>query len=415
MRPAVEGQPEKPSRKSGSTRAGITPGGGAGVPAPPAEGLPTAVVDAVLQRCHGILRSAEKMGNVHLTLGTRADDPEPQHITMSSAGGMRINYPDHSVDVCLPKGPRAESGAWRLVAGDAAKPHDAPAAARLRRLEAMLRAALLAPLYRVAKATRQGPNVFALVLPGGATWRLELHSVTPPKGPAVLLPKSLQNGADRIEFVTYRHTGITHLPDEVVLGELGKRWMFLRGSGFVFHERWFSDPFAPEHGKPGKELVQTDAPPVPPDGTPALTTLAPATCLVFDDPGTWPLRFDAFDAHGRELGDLGQQAADLDFVFTEGGKRYVAMPFRMFSLPFVAQPQQKILRLPQQRTAIVFLTTGSLEECERRGATLLREFAAKQGLKAIGPMRARPYIQAEDRSTFDPEKLRVRCELPVGS
>jgi hypothetical protein len=383
----------------------------------PAAALPedaSAAVDALLQRSHSVLRGADKLANAIVMLGRSADDPSGEQVILSSGDRMHVTRRDGRVDVRLP------GGAWRITKGEKPIALDAPAQQRLDRFQTLLRAALLEPLYRAQKLSRQGPTVYQLIMAGGETWRLEVATFQPDQGDAIILPKSLSGPAGELTWLEYRHNGtVTHLPRVMQLGEFGKVWYTLEDSDLAIDEGWYTDPLSPAPTrKRNKRLIQDDSVSSLKVGIPVLGHTRASRSLILSDPGSWPGRYDLAEEQGAILGTQGQEAADLDFVFEAGGKRYFAMPFMMnreTGRPFVALPGQVVERLPDQRVVLVRPPKGSLEACEKAARAALAAFVAEHKLQVTGPLRLRPMVEmgVRPKSMRGLEQLWVHCELPV--
>jgi hypothetical protein len=373
-------------------------------------------VEQVLKRCHGILMSAEDMANSAIKLRRSADDTVPEQVKLGAEDCIKITLRDRTKKVLT-----ATGHAWHVFPYETpvvCEPIEGKKLARFRRFQQLLRTALLEPLYKFEKAKRQGPNIYALTLPFGETWQLELREVKTPKGKIVLLPYELSGPPGKVVFGKHLHTGVTHLPKKVMLGEFGLRWFALELTGLTFGESVFADP---RKARNKEVIVPTRWSPDPPIGDVGFKTVAAKTALVLVDPGNWESRFELAKKNSAELGGQGQMGADeIDFLFDEGGKRYIAMVFteapkNIGGKPFVAKKHQRILKLPQQRVAIVYPKHGSLEACEKVAEKLLSAFIAENKLEVTGAMRITPWVFFDKAlpSKRELNHLRIGFEIPV--
>lgn len=381
-----------------------------------AEREPAAVIDALLDRCHGTLRGATEMANCSIKLRRTPDEANPWHVLIGSENSMRITLRDKRRKI------ETRGHAWLVPsATEGGSPTELKGEERteFQRLQKLIRSLVLAPLYGPHKVTRQGPTVFAIIHPGGETWRLELDVFTPKDQPAVLLPAKLSGPGGTVTMHSYLHTGVTHWPKKVTLDSFGEHWFQMQLSGLVFNPSVFTTPGMKI--SQGKAKVRRDFAPASPPNQPVLTDVPARSCLVVPDPGTWKARFAKLLENGKTLSEQGQQPADLDFFYVENNTRYLAMPFEMAEVrsggkPFVVRKGQKIVHFPAQQIVQVYPDNGSMEACEAKARKLIDAFVAAEGLQAQGPLRAMPWIQV-DRE-LPPARmlqhLRIGFELPVG-
>jgi len=379
------------------------------------------VVDQLLRRCHNMLRGS--MDNAYLEL--RKEGAEvPDKVLLgrggtSGSGGsssgdrgkpvyLRLTHPDSSTSILNDK----HAGRYRRAAEGRYTQAKLTAAQQkqLRDLNALLRAALLRPLYEAQRVHRQGPRVYQLILEGGETWRLEVD-------PENQLPKSLTGPPGKVSFVEHKATGVTFLPQVVTLGSLGTYHVNLIDSGLAFNKPYFEDPETPLTAfKELREVAVVGSEP----RTPVLQTLPGRVSLLLEDPGDWEERIASSNTHGRELYAQGQIGTDLMFFYQEAGKRYMAIPFEpdeeRRSQPFLRKKHQKVVRRPPQQLVAVVCVDGSEKGAAATGMKILQQFLAKQKLRASGPLRVIPYVLPENGvpDARKLEHLTVRLELPVG-
>jgi hypothetical protein len=374
-------------------------------------------VEQVLSRCHGSLKSAAGMATCFVELRRTADDTTPEHVKLGADDCVQITLRDKTKKLLSVTG-----RGWHVfpyATPAKSEPIEGAALAKFRRLQRLLRAALLEPLYRFERATRQGPTVYALHLPRGETWRLELREVRSPEGEMLLLPYELSGPPGKVTFAEHRFHGVTNLPKKVELDEFGTRWIYLKLSGVTFAETVFADPTETNTPKPSivqPEGFQAD----PPVGEVGLKTVAAKTALLLVDPGDWDARFRLLLKTGKELVSQGQCAADLDFLFDRGGKRYLAMPFEPAAEDeggkvFEKQDHQRVLKIPVQRVAIVYPRNGSLASCEKAARKLLDAYVATNNLEPAGPMRIIPWVEIDKDLPTERQlnHLRIGFELPI--
>jgi hypothetical protein len=369
------------------------------------------VVDQLLLRCHNTLRGTMDNSFLELTKAGAKDtdkvvlgmgpDRRPAYLRITHANGstsiLNGKHAGHYVRV------RGADGLYERTefTGKEQK--------RLRDLNALLRAALLRPLYEARRVDRQGPNVYRLMLRGGETWRLEVD-------PKANLPKSLTGPPGKVSFDEHKATGVTYLPKVVTLGALGRHHLNLVDSDYAFNNTYFQDPETPFQRL--KEIRKVGAFTAEPR-KPTLQRVAGRLSLLLDDPGNWEERFGLLNKHARDLYRQGQASADLTFFYEEKGKRYMAIPFEpdidRGSQAFLRKKGQRIFRRPPQLVAVVVPPRGSEEAVVKAGRKMLTEFLVKKDLRAKGPLRVIPYVDPGDPAAGERlEKLKIRLELPVG-
>jgi len=366
------------------------------------------VVDQLLRRCHNTLRGS--MGNAFLEL-TKDGAKETDKVLLGRGangkpGYLRITHAHSRTSILNERHAgryvREADGRYTSIELTADQQK------QLRDLNALLRAALLRPLYKATRVHRQGPNVYRLILKGGETWRLEVD-------PKTNLPRSLTGPPGKVTFLEHKATGVTFLPKLVILGSLGKHHLNLIDSGLAFNKPYFEDPETPL-GR-FKEIRKFTTPAAE-SRKPVMQMLTGRNSLLLPDPGDWEKRIALVGTHARELYGQGQAGADLLFFYAEKGKRYMAIPFEpdidRGSKPFLRKKHQHVVRRPPQLVAVVYVE-GSEASAATAGRKALEDFLQKRKLRATGPLRVIPYVALE-RGAPGPaklEKLKIRLELPV--
>lgn len=394
-----------------------------------AAGDPTAVIESILERCHGVLRGRKKMSNSLVELRGSAEDTAQETLLLGEGARLRVTRRNGTIDMSTPE------GAWRTRPHAAAEALDETSRRALGRYRQLVSAALLAPLYAAAKVTREDPFVYTIVTrgegegeaEGGEAWRLTLSGRRVTEGSTtrnVLLPEKLQGPTGLIVFEEYLHTGVTHLPSVVVLGEVGRRWFRLVRSDVELLPHVFADPTSGPADRSTAIAGPGWAHGNGPGGRPAaLVTVPNRRCLAFRAAATWEGRQRQIAEHGSALAAAGQEASDLDFLFDEKGQRWYAMPFRRRDgegdgEPFVPPTGQRLVTIENERAVAVTPPRGTMAECEAAARTAIESFLASEagrGLTPAGPLRIKPYLEPE-RGPPTPQQLknlRVDFELPV--
>ena len=331
---------------------------------------------------------------------------------------MRLRWSDGALDIRLP------GGGFHVTPDSEITEHTAKQESRLDRLQTLLRATLLEPLYQASEVARQNPTTYHLVTKSGAKWKLVLRLARPPKGRAVFLPFTLTSvDSLSVKFVTHLHTGVTHLPRKVEYSGFGAHWFSLENSGIDYLPAAFTDPTKErDPTNTGIVITTAGAARLQRCGDPPEILDVPArTCLIAGkDPGDWDDRVALLNSQSKKLATQGQERVPdvYDFIYEEDGARYWAMPFQMRPVggkPFVPRKGQKILRLLAQTVVKYFPKTGSLEKCEKAAAKVLRTYVEKNGLKVAGPLRISPWVSPVD-GVPPPNvqnRMRVQFELPI--
>lgn len=376
---------------------------------------PQAAIAALVATCHGVLQGQAKMTSALLHLRHNKNDDLPEQVILWTEDRMRIVRRNRQVDI------RLAQGAWRLTPHASAVEHGADKIEKLDRLQSLLRAALLEPLYRAKKVALQGPSVYALTLADGTTWQLEVRSFKPTHGDAVFLPWKLKGPAGELTWHRYLHTGVTHLPDRMGLGEFGERLLSLEASDLTLDESWFSDPLNPDYVTPGRSetFVRDTNPGVKRQpGKPRIGYTRASRSIVLADPGTWTERAALVNQHARRLYAQGQEGDDLEFLFERDGVRCYAIPFTMRrddGCPFVPDKDQEVLRLPRQRAVILRTSPLKIAEARATAGVILEQYVATNKLKVAGPLRIRPFIEMDQliQGKLVVEEVEVQFELPI--
>jgi len=363
--------------------------------APPLPDEPRAAIDAVLARCHGTLRGSLDRITVELREGDRTGllrtiDLAGPHVRVRAAGG--------GSEVL------GSDGAWRTLPDGAAQPLDDAARADLVRLRDLVAAAYLAPLYAAVDVQRPSADEFVLRLADGAQWQLRLAPTR--------LPLVLAGPPGTVRFVSWLSTGVTELPADVELDVLGRCHLTLLAQGVTFAPQVFAAPGAPS---PATRVLPRAA-----DETPELVDLEARTVLVLDDPGDWPGRVERIVAAAHWLEARGRTNAGLPFLFTEGDRGRIGVPFAAAAgadTPLTPRAGESIQQRAAQRALVLVRGKAEFDASCAAGTRAVTEHAARLGLTPTGPLRILPYL-AWDRGTPTAAELaavRVRFELPVGS
>jgi len=376
---------------------------------------PRAAITTLVETCHGVLQGEAKMTSALLNLRHGEDDDLPEQVILWTEGRMRIVRRNRQVDIRLPQ------GAWHLTPHASALEHESSKIEQLDRLQSLLRAALLEPLYRAKNVVQVGPSAYDLTLTDGTVWKLQVQSFKPAQGDAVFLPWKLAGPAGRLTWHSYLHTGVTHLPKEMELGEFGKRLVSLEASNLTLDDGWFSDPLNPDYVTPdNKQAVLRDGNPGAghQPGKPRIDYTRASRSIVIKDPGTWTERAALVNQEARRLYAQGQEGDDLEFLFERDGTACYAIPFTMRrdgGRPFVPEQGQDVLRLPRQRAVILRTSPMEIAAAKATARTILDKFVKTNGLEVAGPLRIRPFIEMDQviQGKLTVEEVEVQFELPI--
>ena len=398
----ANGDPTTPRSEPGATEPAALPAD------------PQAAIATLLKECHGVLQGEARMASSLLNMRHSEHDDLPEQVILWTQDRMRIVRRNRQIDIRLPQ------GAWRLTPHASAAEHSPEKTSRLDRLQSLLRAALLEPLYRTQTATRVSPSLYQLTLADGAVWELEVRAFQPKQGRAVFLPWRLKGPPGSVVWHRYLHTGVTHLPEKMGLGEFGDRFVSLEASDLTLDEGWFSDPLSPGFTTPNGRgsTISEASTDVGSRDIPWIGFTRASRSVVIKDPGSWPERATRVNKEARRLFGQGQEGDDLEFLFEQDGVAYYAIPFMMRrdgGRPFVAEPDQVILRLPRQRAVLLRTSARNIAEARASALAILDKFVKANKLEASGPLRTRPFVEMERliQGELAIEEVEVQLELPI--
>lgn len=374
---------------------------------------PKQLVEALLQTCHGPRKGRETMGRVLLELGPAGAEDLGEQAILASGRRMRYQHADGEVEIATP------TAHWRAVASTGLHQLEGEAAAQLDRRHGLLRACVLAPLYRAVQIEAGAAPGTLRLRRGKAIWELHTRGLRRKDGSAVLVPDRLQGPAGAVRFLEYFDSGAMLIPSLVELAGFGTLRMRIKATDLVFDPRVFDDPLG-SHGVEQKHSRRRPGDTRPPDGNVVLRYVPPRQIMIVeDDSADWPARIRLMNEAPRILGKQGQEAADLNYLYEDGGKRYIGFPFQPYDKPFVALPEQRILRRDEQKVLVLYARPGPAYAARVATAREALEKALRdKDLRASGPLRVIPYLdEAQGRKVLpDPgalDQMPLRLELPV--
>jgi hypothetical protein len=359
---------------------------------------PLAVIDAILDRCHGDLRG--RLTDVTLELRAAGDD-RPTTCLLGDGGKLRVDDPEHGGGLVRD----GKALGWR--AAGPARELEGDARERLERLHGLLEALLLIPLYAPLEPVRTGARTLRLGPEDARTWTLEYE-------PASSLPTSLRGPAGEVRFVAFVD-GPRALPREVELSGLGRRQVRLLGT----ETRFAPDVFAPPGGRT-ERLTELQLSPIDRPRRPVFARIEACTWLVVADPGTWTARRQALERLGGWLWERGQSNAGDPFLMKEGGDAHLVIPFE--ADPTRAQPpptecpEGTLRPSPAHIAAVVQAPDGGWDERVASAVAMLGDHLATHGVTSAGEPRLVMNLFFVDNPDEHPGVLRtaeLRVELPV--
>ena len=363
-----------------------------------------ALIGRVLERCQGPLRGRLEHSLCAVQLGA---DQQKAQLVLDLPDRLRV---ERNGIVELWRG----EDVWRCEPGVGARRLDGAELRVAARWHRLAEALALVPLARATKCTRQGPGVFTLVMPGGATWRFECDEQT-------LAPRTLSGPDCELRFGEFYETERTRMPRLLEVEGIGRLEARFLLSDARFDDLVFLDP-----GTRAEALAATESrPDAREEGgerkprKPEVQRIHATLVLVLDDPGDWKLRHGLLDREGRKLWEQGQMATGLPILWQDGTKARLGIPFgpdpERGSTPFVQHEHQEVLRRPRHLAAVVYPPRGPLAAAEPAAQAALAEFLREKRLVAAGPLRLIPYLTLgpEPPAAKDLERIEVRVEIPL--
>ncbi|MEM7204780.1 MAG: hypothetical protein AAF628_31275 [Planctomycetota bacterium] len=364
-----------------------------------------AKLEAVLERHHGPLRGT--FDRVVLEL-RETPEAKPVRIAAELPDQLRVDRPGRRVDLWV------KGDGWLCQSGAAASRLQGDGLAELAALRQCVRALTLDPLVRADQVREMGPGIFALVMPGGETWRLELDA-------AQDHVRELRGPAGAVTFVEFLRTGVTTLPRLVDLPGIGKRHVKFAATDLWLSPAVFRDPFVSVDAtrkatKPHRQTVIAPTRELPKHAE--IQELPAKSFLVLEDPGDWQERAAAVTAAGNTLGARGQMPDGLPTYLTDGTRRLLLIPFRPDPngghQPFVRGPKETLRHDPPREVAVVAPPADTWDRALAEGRRRLAELIASEGRKADGPLHVTPFIEP----TMPPDAglrkaLQLRLEQPL--
>ena len=336
-------------------------------------------IEAVLARCHGVLRGT--MDRVLLELRAAEDGPATSVLLLWPAR-MRVRDPDGKLAFLAP---------------------DQPAPAELARLRDLLGMLLLQPLVAAERSEAvDGGRV--RITAGGAVYELTLDRDA--------RPTALRGPAGEVQFLEHIETGITVLPRRVRLGPLGERTVRFLGTGVTALDEAFTARTAREPA----DVVRVTSDPDDGRGPRAATLLAleARQWLVRADPTDWRKRAEVLDDAGRMLHERGQRPHGLPAYWSVGGKPSLAIPFRARAEKAFVPGTETVLAMPAHRAAVIVTPPLPFARALEHGSAQLADLLQREGKAATGPLRVIPFLHPTSAPTAtELEAVELRLELPV--
>lgn len=370
---------------------------------PPLPDDANAAVAALRQGNHGPLQGSLDRIFVHAWPAAEPARKKPIAVALDR-DRLRVDRQDGHVEILTRR------SAWRCVPDQPPRALTADERQALQQFGALLGAVYLAPLYGAQRVERRGPQVFAITAADGSTWRLEID-LTHQR------PKSLSGPPGEVRFDAFLTTAVSQLPTRVQLGAYGEMRLEVLGTDALFEDYLFQDPTQPLVPSSAPRVLRNKGEARP--SQPVLETQAAKLVLVIDDPGDWTKRADAIVSAGSTLGDQGQIGEGLPFLFDDGGKPRIGLPFvpddSAGSPPFVARPGQDVRPRPRHTAIVVYRDRAPFETSAAQLAAAVVEFGKRAGHRANGPLRTLPYLAWEDGgpSAERLARMGVRVELPI--
>jgi hypothetical protein len=364
------------------------------------------VIDAVLDHHQGALRGTFAHAVVELR---PAEADPPVQALLALPDRLRLDWPDGHTEVLV------EGAGWRCAGREPAVRLAGEELKALQQMRHHLRALTLAPLGEAERVERAGPGVFALVLPGGETWRLEVNE-------ASLQIEELRGPAGAVRFTTFLSTGVTVLPRTVELPGLGTRWVSFRATDLtVLHPGLFADPtllLRDLSDRPRATRTTALRNPAEQPAAPELQDIDGRMFLAHPDPGSWEERRRIILRDGAALDAKGQAPGGLPTYRLAEGHTELLIPFRpdpeRGHPPFVSGPDDVVRHLPAHRAAVVAPPPGPWDEALERGRAMLAKYLQDNDLVTDGDLLCIPFLEVERvPDAKQREHLPLRLEQPV--
>jgi hypothetical protein len=336
-----------------------------------------AVPDAVLAHCHGALRGSMDRVSARVT-----DPSGAEWQVHAKLPGILRAQKDATVHLLAGSG-------LRSFAGDRELPPDAGVEQALTELRTVLDAAALGPLYRTVETKRVDARTFHLKLTDGEALVL-LRTDD-------LRPEAFRLHGGEVHVTEWLRTSTTWVPRELRIGN-GPRWTVHFQLSDVEWAKDFFEPPAAAAPSPRPSVRMPGNRPEPRPAMPVRDENRALRWVVVDDPGTWELRAAAYRTRHDVLVEQDQQIAGFASFFTEGGRKYMAVPFRQRpeGRAFEAPAGWELRNLPRTDVLLVFPDAGDYDQKVARGTELLQQALADQGLEAAGPIVAQPYFHLQE-------------------
>ncbi|MEZ6037108.1 MAG: hypothetical protein R3F29_06485 [Planctomycetota bacterium] len=356
------------------------------------------LVAAVLDECHQPLRGRMQRvtARVQLADGRRkkvfAELPAPARVQSSDGMFLWRDGAVHRLDLANP------DPAQRAIVADAA------ATAHVTKLVTLIDAAAFGPLHRATACRRTGPADFDVDTAEGTTWHLTLR-------PQTLLPASLALGGVRVQFDDYLRTPISWVARVASTDGLGRCEVVFEDAGTIWDRDFFALPGdAPAPGadpaddsghhriaSPGSNVEVRSAAPEEVSSKAMRWVVLDDPAVADDDVG-WAARAASYTPVHEELRRQDQQIAGFPILFTEGERRYLAVPFRTRKngQPLDAPTDWRMRDIPTGRWLVVHPPAGDYGARCALGAVLLQKALDARGVSALSPITAQPFLHLED-------------------
>lgn len=362
------------------------------------------VVATILDAAHGKAPDRADFSTLACELRT-APGADPTTILIADDGRMRVVHAGEVADAPTTTTLIHESAGWAWTGSGrtGATPIDTDEFVRLTQLRDELRAAYFAPLATAAPRRIDATHI-AL---GDSDWTLEHQGDRP-----VSLRRS--DGA-AVEFEQLGAPPAYTLPRTITLGSLGRRHVETLGAEIAAAPGVFEVPVS---GAPDAGQATLVMGPGPGSTLPNTATTAARKLLVFEDPGSWAARLDACMTRGQQLADAGQTNAGDPFLFEEGEKAWMSIPFKPVDSATYAPRADESVR--EDSGAVARVTCPPIRDAAANpdavaayaariatGRAALTRFVEGEGRQARGPLRVVVNIFYEEGLGEDPDVLRT--------
>lgn len=269
----------------------------------------------------------------------------------------------------------------------------ADAAARLVAVRTLLDVAALGPLHRAIGSTRLDERTFAVAQPASEPWQLTLAAGS-------LLVERLVGPHGAVDVLEHLRTSTTQIVRVAAIEPLGRCRVRFDSIDCTWDESLFEaqrEAAAPTAAPaPAPATITVGAMPRP--TAPTLESLRAARWLVVDDPLDWTARAATVQHHMQILRERGQTTAGFAGLLQDGERQRLVIPFRAApdAAPFAAPADWTILEVGAGRALAVYPDRGDLAQRRAEGEHALRQALQAQGLEAIGPIVAQPYLHLEE-------------------